>query len=64
MDHRTRDKPLNTDSLSKKTEFYERLEEKQVYQAAIKDGFYFLDKNTYEKLPLIRWLDKSGHPIQ
>ena len=23
----------------------------------------FLDKETYEALPLTRWLDKSGHPI-
>ena len=28
-----------------------------------KDGFSFLDKETYDKLPLTRWLDKSGHPI-
>ena len=29
----------------------------------IKEGFSFLDKETYEALPLTRWLDKSGHPI-
>ena len=28
-----------------------------------KRGFSFLDKETYDKLPLTRWLDKSGHPI-
>ena len=28
-----------------------------------KTGFSFLDKETYDKLPLTRWLDKSGHPI-
>ena len=28
-----------------------------------KEGFLFLDKETYEALPLRRWLDKSGHPI-
>ena len=28
-----------------------------------KEGFSFLDKETYEALPLTRWLDKSGHPI-
>ena len=63
IEHRTRDKHQNADSLSKKTEFYERLEEKQADQSEIKDGFSFLDKETYDKLPLTRWLDKSGHPI-
>ena len=63
IEHRTRDKHQNADSLSKKTEFYDRLEEKQGNQSEIKDGFSFLDKETYDKLPLTRWLDKSGHPI-
>ena len=63
IEHRTRDKHQNADSLSKKTEFYERLEEKQANQAEIKDGFSFLDKETYDKLPLTKWLVKSGHPI-
>ena len=58
-----RDKHQNADRLSKKTEFYERLEQKQANQAEIKEGFSFLDKETYEALPLTRWLDKSGHPI-
>ena len=63
IEHRMRDKHQNNDSLSKKTEFYERLEQKQANQAEIKEGFSFLDKETYEALPLTRWLDKSGHPI-
>ena len=63
IEHRTRDKPQNADSLSKKTEFYERLEEKQANQAEIKYGFSFLDKETYDKLALTRWLDESRHPI-
>ena len=63
IEHRTRDKHQNADSLSKKTEFYEHLEEKQANQSEIKDGFSFLDKETYNELPLTRWLDKSGHPI-
>ena len=64
IEHCTRDKHQNADSLSKKkTEFYERLEEKQANQSEIKDGFSFLDKENYDKLPLTRWLDKSGHPI-
>ena len=63
IEHRMRDKHQNADSLSKKTEFYERLEQKQANQAEIKEGFSFLDKETYEAPPLTRWLDKSGHPI-
>ena len=42
IEHRTRGKHQNADSLSKKTEFYERLEEKQANQAEMKDGFSFL----------------------
>ena len=41
IEHRTRDKHQNADSLGKKTEFYERLEERQASQAEIKDGFSF-----------------------
>ena len=63
IEHRMRDKHQNADSLSEKTEFYERLEQKQANQAEIKEEFSFLDKETYEALPLTRWLDKSGHPI-
>ena len=39
------------------------MEQKQANQAEIKEGFSFLDTETYEALPLTRWLDKSGHPI-
>ena len=63
IEHRMRDKHQNSDSLSKKTEFYEILEQKQANQAEMKEGFSFLDKETYEALPLTIWLDKSGHPI-
>ena len=56
-EHRTRDKHQTVDSLSKKTEFYERLEEKQANQAEV------MDKDTYDKLPLTTGLDKSEHPI-
>ena len=62
IEHRMRDKHHNADSLSKKTEFYERCEQKQANQAEIKKGFSFLNKETYEALPLSRWLDKSGYP--
>ena len=58
-----RDKHQNADNLSKKIEFYEILVEKQANQAENKEGFSFLNKETYEALPLTRWLDKSGHPI-
>ena len=64
IEHRMRDKHQNADSLSKKIEFYERLEQKRANQAEIKEGFSFLDRETYEALPLTRWLDKSGHPIR
>ena len=37
IEHRMRDKHQNADSLSKKTEFYERLEQKQANQAEIKE---------------------------
>ena len=30
----------------------------------MKDGFSFMDKETYDSLPLTRWLDKSGKPIE
>ena len=63
-EHRTRDKHQNDDSLRENTEFYERLEEKQAYQAEIRDSFFFLEKDTYDKLPITRWLDKSGIPYQ
>ena len=60
IEHLTRDKHQNADSLSKKTEVYGRLEEKQANQAEIKDGFSFLDKETYDKLPLTRWQSNQG----
>ena len=63
VEHRMRDKHQNADNLSQKTEFYERLEQKQANQAEIKEGFSFLDKEIYEAPPLTRCLDKSGPPI-
>ena len=64
IEHRTRDKYQNADSLSKKTEFYERQEQREADRPEIKDGFSFMDKETYDSLPLTRWLDKSGKPIE
>ena len=64
IEHRTRNKHQNADSLSKKTEFYERQEQREADRPEIKDGFSFMDKETYDSLPLTRWLDKSGKPIE
>ena len=58
IEHRTRDKPRNADSLSKKTE------QKEAERPEIKDGFSFMDMETYDSLPLTRWLEKSGKPIE
>ena len=52
IENRMRDQ--NADSLSKKTEIYETLVQKQANQAEIKEGFSFLEKHTYEALPLTR----------
>ena len=64
IEHRTRDKHHNADSLSQKTEFYERQEQREVDRPEIKDGFSFMDKETYDSLLLTRWLDKSGKPTE
>ena len=64
IEHRTRDKHQNADSLSKKTEFYERQEQREADRPEIKDGFSFMNKETYDSLPLTRWLDKSVIPIE
>ena len=64
IEHRTRDKHQNADSLSKKTKFYERQEQREANRPETKEGFSFMDKETYNSLPLMRWLDKSGKPIE
>ena len=56
--HRTRDKDQNADISSKKTEIYERQEHREADMPEIKDGFSFIDKETYDNPPLSRWLDK------
>ena len=65
IEHRTRDKHKNSDSLSKKTEFYDGLEEKRANLAVIKGRFPFLDKDTNDKLPLTSLtslsIPKPGH---
>ena len=64
IEHKTQDKHQNADSFSKKTKFYERQEQKEADRPEIKDGFSFMDKETSDSLPLMRWLDKSGKPIE
>ena len=54
IEHRTRDKHQNADSLSKKTEFYESQQLREVDMRQIKDSFSFRDKETYYSLPLTR----------
>ena len=44
IEHTTRDKHQNVDSLSKKTEFYERQEKREADRPEIKDGFSLMDK--------------------
>ena len=64
IEHRTRNKHQNADILSKKTEFYERQEQREADRPEIKYGFSFMDKETYGSLPLTRWLDKSRKSIE
>ena len=49
IEHRTRNNHQNADNLSKKTEFYERQEQREADRLEIKDGFSFMDKETYKK---------------
>ena len=51
IEHKMRDKHQNADSLSKKTEFYEKLEQKQANQAEIKEGFRFWTKKLMKRFP-------------
>ena len=51
IEHRMRDKHQNADSLSKKTEFYERLEQKQANQAEIKEDSRFWTKKLMKRFP-------------
>ena len=51
IEHRMRDKHQNADRLSKKTEFYERLKQKQANQAEIKGGSRFWTKKLMKRFP-------------
>ena len=46
IEHKTRDKHQNEDSLSKKRELYKRQEQREADRPEIKDGFLFMDKET------------------
>ena len=52
IEHRARDEHQNADSLSKKTDFYERQEQRDADRPEIKDGFSFMDNETYDNPPL------------
>ena len=64
IEHQTRDKHQNADSLSKKTEFYERQEEKQANQAKIKDGFFSWTKRPTTNCHSRGGLTSPGTPYQ
>ena len=51
IEHRMREKHQNAESLSKKTEFYERLEKKQANKAEIKEGSRFWAKKLMRHFP-------------
>ena len=57
IEHRTRDKHQNADNLSDKTKLYERQEQREADRPEIKDDFSFMGKETYDTLPLTRWLN-------
>ena len=58
-EQRTRDKHQNADSLSKMTEFFERLEEKQANQAEIKDGLRRTRRPTTNYHSLSGWISQG-----
>ena len=65
IEHQTRDKHQNADSLSKKkTELYERLEERQASQAEIKDAFSFLEKKPTTNCHSLDGSTSQGSPYQ
>ena len=61
--HRPREKHTNADGLSKKSEVYRLHEERQSCQGEVREGFLFLDQETYDGLPLVIWIDKIGNAI-
>ena len=63
IEHTISEKHQKADIISKKTEFFGRLEKKQAIPSETQDRFSFQDKDTYKALPLMRSVDKSGYPI-
>ena len=64
IEHKTRNKHQNADNLSKTTELFERQKQRDADRPEIKDGFSFMDKETFDSLPLTRWPNKSGKRIK
>ena len=61
--HRSRENHTNADSLSNKSEFYRLREERRSCQREVREPFSFLNQETYDGLPLVRWIDKTGNAI-
>ena len=61
--HIPRERHTNADGLSKKSEFYRLREERRSCQGEVREGLSFLDQETYDALPLVRWIDKTGNAI-
>ena len=51
IEHTTKDKHQSADSIRKKTDFYERQKQREADRPEIKDGFSFMDRETYDSLP-------------
>ena len=50
--------------MSKKADLYEGQEQREADRPEIKDGFSFMNKGSYDSLPLTRWLDKSDKSVE
>ena len=56
IEHRLLDKHQSADSPSKNAKIHDQSEEKQANQAKVREGFSFVENDTYKALPLTRWL--------
>ena len=61
--HRPREKHTNADGLSKKSELYRLRKERRSCQGEVRESFSFLDQETHNRFPLVRWIDKTGNAI-
>ena len=69
IEHITRDRHQNADSLIKKTEFFDSQQQREADRRESKilacpPVFSFMDRETYDRLPLTRRLDRSGKPTE